>query len=196
MLTNLSIIEQAANHKKSNQELPSSAKVVAALVELEKQLKKETKHNSLLSLIGCWNLRFITGTKKTRKKAGVVLGSGRYIPRLIKIEIVYENKLPSTPNAGKVSNCVELGFLKLVLSGPIKFISQKSILAFDFTYLALSLGGFKIYDGYLRNGLEKETKFWETEIKYQAFFKYFLIEDNVIAARGKGGGLALWSRQQ
>jgi len=62
--------------------------------------------------------------------------------------------------------------------------------------LNLTVFGLKIYDGYIRNGLEKEAKFHETKIKNQAFFSYFLIEDNLIAARGRGGGLALWSREK
>ena len=31
-------------------------------------------------------------------------------------------------------------------------------------------------------------------LKEQAFFNYFYFSKNLIAARGKGGGLALWGR--
>ena len=195
MLTNISIIEQAVNRKTSRSELPKSSAVVNSLLGLEKQSKKEKLDCSFANLIGCWNLIFITGTKKTRQKAGTVLGAGQYIPRLIKIQITYENDQQLLPNTGRVINSVELAFLKLSLTGPVKFIPQKRILAFDFTCLKLNLLGFRIYDGYIRNGLEKEAEFYQTEIKHQAFFSYFLIEDNFIAARGRGGGLALWSRQ-
>ncbi len=196
MSTKISIIEQAANQKASRFQLPESSEVVKSLLELEKHLKKEKTACSLANLIGCWNLRFITGTKKNRQKIGIVLGTGKYIPRLIKIQIAYENDHQLTPNAGKVINSVELAFFKLSLTGPVIFIPQKRILAFDFTYLNLTMFGFRIYDGYIRNGLEKEAKFYQTEIKHQAFFSYFLIKENLIAARGRGGGLALWSRQE
>lgn len=195
MLTNISIIEQAVNQKTSRSELPEPSTVVSSLLELEKQFKKEKSDCSFANLIGCWNLRFITGTKKTRQKAGIVLGAGKYIPRLIKIQITYENDQQLLPNTGRVINSVELAFLKLSLTGPVKFIPQKRILVFDFTYLKLNLFGFRIYDGYIRNGSDKEAQFYQTEIKHQAFFGYFLIEDNFIAARGRGGGLALWGRQ-
>ncbi len=196
MLTKISIIEQAVNQKASRSELPEPSTVVNSLLELEKQFKKEKPNCSLANLIGCWNLCFITGTKKTRQKAGIVLGVGKYIPRFIQIQITYENDQQLLPNTGRVINSVELAFLKLSLTGPVKFIPQKRILAFDFTYLNLNLFGFRIYDGYIRNGSDKEAKFYQTEIKHQAFFSYFLIEDNFIAARGRGGGLALWSRQE
>ncbi len=196
MLANISLLEKAANQKISKSELPKPAEVVKDLLESEKQSKKAKIDRSLSNLIGCWNLRFITGTKKARNQAGIVLGAGRYIPRLIKIQITYENDQQLALNTGRVKNFVKLAFCNLSLTGPIKFIPQTRILAFDFTYLNLTIFGFKIYDGYIRNGLEKEAKFYEMGTKDQAFFSYFLIEENLIAARGRGGGLALWSREE
>ena len=43
-------------------------------------------------------------------------------------------------------------------------------------------------------GYREKLGFYEQKLKEKAFFKYFLIKENVIAARGKGGGLALWCR--
>lgn len=196
MLTKIAIIKQAANLQTSKSKLPNSSEVVASLLKLEKEFKQDKKDCSLSNLIGCWNLRFITGTKKSRDRAGIILGAGKYIPKLIKIQIAYKPDQLSTPNIGRVNNAVKLAFLKLSLTGPFKFLSPKRLLAFDFTHLNLTVFGLKIYDDYIRNGLEKEAKFHETEIKHQAFFSYFLIEDNLIAARGRGGGLALWSREK
>ncbi|MEY2834318.1 MAG: hypothetical protein RLZZ574_3578, partial [Cyanobacteriota bacterium] len=142
-----------------------------------------------------WNLRFITGTKKTRQKAGIILGTGKYIPKLIKIQITYKTE-SSTANIGQVINFVKLPFCELSLTGLIRFLPQKRILAFDFTYLKISVWGLTLYQGYIQNGVEREKLFAEKELKDQAFFKYFLIKDNFIAARGKGGGLALWTREK
>jgi hypothetical protein len=91
---------------------------------------------------------------------------------------------------------VKLAFCELSLTGPIRFLPQKRILAFDFTYLKISVWGLTLYQGYIKNGVEREKLFAEKELKDQAFFKYFLIKDNFIAARGKGGGLALWTREK
>ncbi|MGF1589541.1 MAG: hypothetical protein ACFCU7_09880 [Pleurocapsa sp.] len=194
MLTHLSLLEQAANLQKERSNLPNSAKVVEALLELEKKAKPKTKY-SFADLTGNWNLCFVTGTKKARKRAGIVLGAGKYIPRFVKIIISYQKDPQKTTNMGKVINFVKIGFVELSLTGPIKFMPPKGILAFDFTYLKIAVLGFSLYDGYLKNGLKKEAEFEQQELKHQAFFRYFLIQDNLIAARGRGGGLALWSRE-
>ena len=195
MLDEISIVEQAAIDKNSKTKLPSSSQVVNALLKLEKNPKNEQDSYCLSNLAGSWNLRFITGTKKTRQKAGIILGTGKYIPKLIKIQITYKTE-SSTANIGQVINFVKLAFCELSLTGPIRFLPQTRILAFDFTYLKISVWGLTLYQGYIQNGVEREKLFAEKELKYQAFFKYFLIKDNFIAARGKGGGLALWTREK
>ena len=60
--------------------------------------------------------------------------------------------------------------------------------------MRLSLSGLKLYQGYIRGGKDRENNFDNQTLKQQAFFTYFLVEDNYIAARGKGGGLALWTK--
>ncbi|MEM6613958.1 MAG: hypothetical protein AAF652_17215 [Cyanobacteria bacterium P01_C01_bin.72] len=194
MLDEISVLQQAALDVG---ELPNSSQVISALLKLEKETKtKETGNEdySLTNLAGTWNLRFITGTKKTRKRAGVILGSGKYIPRLIKIQIMYQAREPESAK-GKVVNSVGLGFLQLSLTGPIEFISKKSILAFDFTNLKFSVGNLVLYQGQIKSKASTEADFWQQKLKDRAFFKYFVIEDSLIAARGKGGGLALWTRE-
>ncbi len=94
-----------------------------------------------------------------------------------------------------VENQVIFPGLKLTVSGLIKFLGKQNILIFDFTRIKIEVLGFKLYEGYIRGGLEKEKNFEEESIKNQAFFTYFLVENEIIAARGKGGGLALWSKE-
>ena len=194
VLQKLSLLENAASSTTSKSNLPNSSKLVEALLDLEKSARKEKTHYSFSNLVGCWNLRFITGTKKSREKAGVVLGAGRYIPRLIKIQIIYHDDSDSALNTGRVSNCVRFAFVNLSLTGPVKFISQKNILAFDFTSMTIKIFSLKIYDGYIKNGAARDEEFYQTKVGKQAFFSYFLIQENLIAARGRGGGLALWGR--
>lgn len=192
MSSELSLLEQAASSKPA----PDSSQVVDALLDREKKAKKQQSNYTLKDLIGCWNLRFITGTKKTRQRAGIVLGSGRYIPSFIKIQITYKNGDRESTNIGRVTNTVKLAFLSLSLTGPVKFIPKTNILAFDFTAINITAGGLKLYDGYIKDGAVKEAEFENKALKEQAFFRYFLIQDNIIAARGRGGGLALWSKQK
>lgn len=193
-MQNISILEQATN---SNPK-PSSNAVVAALLAAEKNGKKTKTRYSFQQLIGNWQLCFITGTKKTRKKAGIVLGAGRYIPQWIaKISIAYSAESVAEGEAnsevGRVENSVKVGTMELTLSGPTKFLPN-NILAFDFTRITVKLLGKTVYQGYIRGGESRETEFLSLSVGKQAFFAYFLVEDGIIAARGRGGGLALWGR--
>ena len=202
MTSELHLLKQAVSLDRDKSNLPDPAQIVAALLKLEKDAKKKQINRSFTDLIGCWNLRFITGTKKTRKKAGVILGEGKYIPRFISIKITYEGNnssvllsdRQSTDNTGRVINSVQLASIKLSLTGPAKLLDRKSIMAFDFTTMKIVAFGLKLYDGYIRNGEAREANFYHQAIRKQAFFNYFYVSENVIAARGKGGGLAVWGR--
>jgi len=199
MLSKPSILESAANSTNNKSELPKSSEVVEALLKHEKLARKEKVAHSLSDLVGCWNLRFVTGTKKSRQKisqslpASVTLGAGKYIPSLIKIQITYEQI--DSDNSGRVKNSVKFAFLDLSLTGPVKFLAAKNILAFDFTSMKIKILGWKIYDGYIKNGEVRDREFQANKINNQAFFSYFLIQKDLIAARGKGGGLALWGKE-
>ncbi|MEL6461357.1 MAG: hypothetical protein AAFQ91_24525 [Cyanobacteria bacterium J06621_15] len=188
------VIEQAADYLQGKTiKPPESEAVVEALIAAEKTAKQTKIDYSFSQLVGNWRLGFITGTKKTRKRAGVVLGAGRFLSKLVKIQLSY-SKMEDSLETGNVENSVKFGLLKIVLTGPVQFWSKKNILAFDFTRMRLFLSGLNLYQGYIRGGKDREENFEKQTLKEQAFFTYFLIEDNYIAARGKGGGLALWTR--
>ncbi|KKD39678.1 MAG: hypothetical protein WAN66_24015 [Limnoraphis robusta] len=182
-------------------EKPAADQVVEALVEQEKTASKQKQPANLSQFVGTWRLCFITGTQKTRRKIGTALGAGRYLPNWVKIHLSYSVSVSPQANleqpfeTGKVENSVQLGGLKLTLSGPVKFLAKKNILAFDFTRMNVILFGVKLYDGYIRGGAESEEKFYSDRINKQAFFAYFYIQEKAIAARGRGGGLALWGRE-
>lgn len=187
-------IEEAADYLQGKVTKPPEPKaVVETLIAAEKAAKQTKIDYSFSQLIGNWRLGFITGTKKTRKRAGVVLGAGRFLSKLVKIQLSY-SKSDDSSEKGNVENSVQFGLLKIVLTGPVQFWTKKNILAFDFTRMRLSLSGLNLYQGYIRSGKDREENFYKQTLKEQAFFTYFLIEDNYIAARGKGGGLALWTR--
>lgn len=189
-----SVIEAAIEESKSSQPTPET--VVTALVNLEKTGKKAATVASYQQLIGKWRLHFITGTKKTRQR---LLGAGRYLPSWLKIHLSYtENSAPSLSEAevGCVKNSVSVAGLTFTLSGPTKFFPKQKLLAFDFTHLSLKVLGKVIYSGNVRGGDQSREQFYQEPIKKQAFFRYFLIENSYIAARGRGGGLAVWRREE
>jgi hypothetical protein len=167
---------------------PNPQDVVNSLLILEKESKKGKINYKFEQLIGNWRLYFVTGTKKVRKQGGIILGAGKYVPNFIQINITYSEDL-------KVKNKVKFGLLELTLTGPVKLLPETNILAFDFTKINIKFWGKNIYSGYIRNGAIKEKTFGQESIKKQAFFNYFLIEEQLIAARGKGGGLAIWIKE-
>ena len=190
MRPNQSLLDRVVNSNEQTK-LPNPSELVEALLDLEKSARKEKISYDLASLVGCWQLRFVTGTNKFRQKAGIALGKGRYIPKFIRITISYQQDTDSA-NTGNVTNSVKLAALDLSLSGPVEFISPKNILAFDFTRIKAKIFGQTVYDGYIQKGAMREKDFYRAKLGNRAFFTYFVIQENAIAARGKGGGLALW----
>ncbi|MGB5593494.1 MAG: hypothetical protein WBM32_17660 [Crocosphaera sp.] len=177
---------------KERDQKPPSDKLVLALVTAEKSSRQTKPLYTSQQLQGTWRLCFITGTKKAKNRAGVVLRAGRYLPRWATVELTYTPQISSAQ--GTLENSIKLGVFSLTLTGPAKFSQPKNILAFDFTRISITLGNVNIYQGKIRGGKQSEEKFYGEKIKKQAFFTYFLMEDNLLAARGRGGGLALWGR--
>ncbi|MEA5536745.1 hypothetical protein [Crocosphaera sp. XPORK-15E] len=196
MIDPLFLLEQAVSWLlKGTPDKPSSEQAVMALVNAEKVSRKTKPLYTPSQLKGTWRLCFITGTKQAQQRGGMVLRSGRFLPRWARIELTYIPQIDGEfTERGTLENCIKLGGLELTLTGPAKFISPKNILAFDFTKMSLIIGGITLYNGKIRGGKKSEDKFQEIPLSKQAFFTYFLMENNLIAARGKGGGLALWGR--
>ncbi len=187
------VIEQAVQFLTSSITAPPKGEaVVEALLESEKTAKQDKIRYTYQQLQGTWRLGFITGTKSVRQRAGIMLGKGRFLPQWVKIHLSYFAG-ESADEQGTVENAVQLGSLQMVLTGPVQFYPRMNILAFDFTHMKVCLSGLQLYAGYIRDGKNREASFYQQTIKKQAFFTYFLVENNYIAARGRGGGLALWT---
>ena len=188
---------------------PDPRSVVVAMQHLEKQRKQPRPSYEYAQLLGTWRLGFVSGTQKSRPRPGAKpvtkLGSGRFLPRVVTIQITYEPvfselgiaglKATDVPKIGSVKNEVIFGPLRLQLSGPTCFWSKTNSLAFDFTRLKAQVSALTLYQGGIRNGEKRDQAFAAQALKDQAFFTFFCIEPDYIAARGKGGGLALWVKQ-
>lgn len=195
MTENILVLEEAAHaflSQSTDQLTPNT--IVDALLNEEKAAKKNKNSVTLKQLEGSWRLFFITGTKKTRDRAGIILGSGKYLPKWVKIYLSYSQNQDN--EIGTVGNSVSLGTLKLLLNGPMKILPNKNLVVFDFTRLTIQVLGQKIFSGYVRGGQKNEDNFAQASIQKQAFFSYFAISDKIIAARGKGGGLAIWVKEE
>ena len=137
---------------------PAPEAVVEALLMAEKTAKQTKVRHAYPQLLGSWRLGFITGTKRSRQRAGVILGAGRFLPKWVNIHLSYSQSEPGQER-GTVQNSVEFGPLQLVLTGPTQFLPKTNILAFDFTQMRVSLFGLKFYQGYIRGGRDREARF-------------------------------------
>ncbi len=190
------IIRAAVSYLQQEGEIPAAADVVVALLAAEKQSKQAKQRYHYEQLIGSWRLGFVSGTQKVRPRPGTKPlkkpGKGRFLPRrLLNIEITYG---AAEGSLGTVENAVIAGPVQLRLTGPTRFWPKTNSLGFDFTHVQAKLGPLTVYKGAVRGGSERNQTFEAQSLKDQAFFTFFQMEPSYIAARGKGGGLALWVR--
>ena len=211
MTSEMETVEAAVSYLQTGKAKPKPANVVSALLTIEKQHRKEKKSFQYEDLLGYWRLGFVSGTKKVRSRPNALPvkkpGSGRFLPNWVTVEIAYSKRIfseakastntSSEPNVrlNSVKNSVTLGPVQLCLTGPTRFRPKPNALAFDFTNIAVSLGDWTPYSGAVRGG-DDLAKFKAQSLKDQAFFTFFIVEEQYIAARGKGGGLALWTRSR
>ena len=193
-------IAEAVRYLKGGGKAPDTSEVIDALLVVERTKRQAKQHYDYEQLVGQWRLGFVSGTRKIQPRPGAsavtTLGKGRFIPRFVRIAIAYEPLPPdeSADDQGRVTNSVTCGPVKLRLEGPTQFWQRTNSLGFDFTALKVNLGSWSAYDGGLRGGAERNATFKEQTLKDQAFFTFFLVESDHVAARGRGGGLALWVR--
>ncbi len=185
----VAILERAAVSLRTKELRPSAKEVVDALLQAEKAAKQQRQVYPLESLFGQWRLCF-TAPKNAHLKSGVALGKGFYVPQIAPAQISFH---PS-PNLSQaeITNSLQFGSLQFKLTGPARYLDKKNLLAFDFTHMELSLFNRAIYSGGFRGGKLKNADFEQQSISKLPFFAFFLVTKDFIAARGRGGGLALW----
>jgi hypothetical protein len=181
---------------------PSGDTVVSALLQAEKAARHRRLTYPFSALVGDWQLCFATGTCKARQRGGILLGQGWYVPSVAKAQISFASSQTVEPDLdrtadcgyGKIGNQACLGPLLIAFTGPCKYLGKKNLLAFDFTQMQIQLFGRTLYEGAVRGGKAQADNFHTQSISSLPFFAFFLVTEDLIAARGRGGGLALWVR--
>ncbi|MEH2000562.1 MAG: hypothetical protein V7L00_17750 [Nostoc sp.] len=174
---------------------PSAEILVNALLKAEKSAKQQRLTYPFESLLGKWQLSFVTGTNKVRKRGGILLGKGFYVPKFITVYVSFNPILSEDSSRGEIVNQVEFGPVLLKLTGPVQYSTKKNLLAFDFNHMVISLFGRVVYNRPIRFGKVKTEDFYNQPIAKLPFFGFFLVTKDFIAARGRGGGLAFWIRE-
>ena len=189
----ITVLNQAAIAFQGNvRDRPTAAAVTEALLQAEKTTKREHRLYPFESLLGTWQLCFATGTRKVRR-GGIVLGNGFYVPKLAVAQIAFQANAEAVAlGQGTIRNQVEVGPVRLRFTGPAHYLGKKTLLAFDFTDVQLSVLGKTAYRGPILGRRAKATDFYNQSVAGLPFFAFFVATPSFIAARGRGGGLALW----
>jgi hypothetical protein len=182
-----SILERAAQ----SADRPTPAEMVAALETAEINARKSRLAIPFGDLVGEWRLCFATGAKKN-KQGGIKLGKGYYLPKFAPASIAFTRDLDSS--MGSATNRLLVAGVQLQFTGPCRYPGKKNLLIFDFTQIQFKLFGSTVYQGKFRSGKDDAVDFEELSIAKLPFFSFFWVGTNVIAARGRGGGMALWVR--
>ncbi|MBD2296726.1 hypothetical protein H6G06_25395 [Anabaena sphaerica FACHB-251] len=191
----LSTLTQAVAAYRQGNKLPAAEIVVNALLQAEKNAKQQRLNYPFDSLVGKWRLCFATGTKKVRRRGGIILGKGFYVPKFASAHISFSADLEKSAGRGEIANQVQLGSMLLKLTGLAQYLGKKNLLAFDFTQMQISLFNRVVYNQRIRSGKVESEDFYHQSIAKLPFFAFFLITEDFIAARGRGGGLAIWIRE-
>jgi hypothetical protein len=188
----VTILERAAANLRVKGDRPAAKEVVNALLQAEKAAKQQKLIYPFESLFGQWRLCF-NAPKNAHFKSGVALGKGFYVPQIALAQIAFD---PSQ-NVGEagITNSLQFGYFQLKLTEPARYLGKKNLLMFDFTHIEVLLFNRAIYSGGFGTGKLKNGDFYEQSTAKLPFFAFFLVTEDFIAARGRGGGLALWVKE-
>jgi hypothetical protein len=171
---------------------PSKEVMVKALQSAEVFARREKLVIPFESLLGEWRLCFATGAKKDKQRGGIKLGGGFYFPKVTPASISFTQDIGAL--TGTATNKLVVAAVQFQFTGPCRYPGKKNLLAFDFTQIQLKILGVTVYQGKIRSGKRGGKDFEQLSIAQLPFFAFFWASENGIAARGRGGGLALWVR--
>jgi len=188
----LAVLDEAAQAFRTGEgSRPEAIALVEALLQAETTAKQQHLTYPFSALEGQWRLGFTTGVQK-RKRGGIRLTRGFYLPGFVPAYISFYPEGDTL--MGEIRNQISLAGVTLTLTGPCRYPGKKNLLVFDFTQMEVRVGDRPLYQGPIRGGIAKGQEFAEKTVAKLPFFAFFRITDSYIAARGRGGGLAIWVR--
>lgn len=194
--SSVAILTQVAATFQQRHNRPPAPTVVTALLTAEKETRQHRLSYPPELLFGKWRLCF-TAPRQAHFKEDKAIGKGFYIPQIAPAQISFAPApgIESNPDQMTIGNQVQAGPLVLRFTGPARYAAKKNLLAFDFTQIQLSAFGRTLYQGSFRSGKAQTKNFEQQSIAKLPFFAFFMLTDSFIAARGRGGGLALWVKE-
>jgi len=146
------------------------------LLELEQGARRHGSGITTTELVGCWQLQTVWP-----RTTGEANGMSGWLLRQLqaRLEIAIE-----TDGQLSLSNAVNLGALELRFRGPGQLKGARPLLRFHFTTLCLSLGKQVLIERHLPAPTAQKEPF---------FALIHRDRNGSLTARGRGGGLALWT---
>ena len=181
--------------------LENPDRVLDALESLENNCKLKFKEDKAAfakdimdNISGEWRLIFTTGTKERQKKSG---GRVNYFPlkAIQKFDAFVEPKVIENGIYGPW----DLPLIRF--SGDFDFDERRRKLEFDFDMieilglLKIKLGRKEVAKIGASTGLGSANNEKLADSGRRAFFDWISADENIATARGGGGGLALWKRE-
>lgn len=150
------------------------------LLQEERQARSQRPKMVADSLQGVWQLQAVLN------KAGRL----RRWPRALPASIQYDFSTAS----GQITNQVCLGGLRLRFQGPCQFEADRNLLWFDFERWQVAWGDRILLQGQLERADKAplSDRLQQRPRPKLPFFHYFSVTPTAIAARGRGGGVAVW----
>lgn len=149
------------------------------LLEQERRCRRQGSGLTTADLVGCWRLERIW-TKGSREPASVAAALLRGLAARLRLSAD-----SADPQGGdlRLANSVRLGALELRFEGAGRLEGRRPLLVFGFERMLLLLGGRVLIDRALP----------QPDPRRRPFFALIAAERPLwLAARGRGGGLALW----
>lgn len=182
------ILKRAADAAQANTQRsrPSAATVGHALVQLEKEQKRNKAKTDIKQLAGQWQL---TVTGKVGQKAKFY-EKPTYFP--VRAHQTFVPDESSDATTGVFDNGIFFAGCSLRFRGPYRWVERANRLEFTFSTVSLKFGPLKPL---VFNGTDKEgSTLGDRTAKTLPFFTFYLARKGIAAARGRGGGLALYRR--
>lgn len=177
------VLTKAASAYTKGGRRPGGSTVTTALLQLEREQRRNKIKSDIDLLYGQWRLVF-TADEKTKNP----LLKAVYFP--VRAQQTF---IPGDKDAGVFDNGIFLfgSTVFFRFRGPARWQPKMSRLEFTVDELEVKIGSFR----WKKAGLDKEGPTLEGRTaKTLPFFTFFSIRKDILAARGRSGGLALYAR--
>lgn len=180
------VLKKASETYLTGAKKPDPAQVSTAILQLEREQKRNKMKSDIEKLQGQWRL-ILTANPKSKNP----FTKSFYFP--LRAHQTFIPAEDGTLNEGIFDNGVFLfgGAANFRVSGPFRWTPKLNLLEFTVDKVTVKIGTWN----WEKNGLDPEGSSLEGRtVKTLPFFKFFSVRSDIACARGRSGGLAVYAR--